>query len=221
MEEKKYQFGTNLEFKKALSNKTYFATLFAEGSESLKELLLYCFNNNIVVNSCCCGHFDNYSYNHKIGYVNFDVTNNNDAVINSVINSIYYNPDVNFEFIKLFYDKKIHLLIKIINPFSDTDIYATILNDIKIQNGIIMKQEDIRIILKVLKEHNYYNFDIKIEKRTQCKNEPFLLMADYNYDQERKNVLTVLKSLSCEEIRQLPIILDNEIKQKKLTLFKE
>ena len=51
-------------------NQTMFATKFSEGDEDLKELLLWCWRNNISTNSCCCGHGE-------AGYISFNIKNNN------------------------------------------------------------------------------------------------------------------------------------------------
>lgn len=38
------------------ANKQEFANVFAEGSQELKKLLLYLWDNNIMTRGCCVGH---------------------------------------------------------------------------------------------------------------------------------------------------------------------
>ena len=67
---------------------------WAEGSESLEELLLYCLNNNITTQACCKGHKDE-----DQAFIQFELSSKNITAIIKIINRYYNLNGVNMTFI--------------------------------------------------------------------------------------------------------------------------
>ena len=70
--------------KELMANKEKYAKLFSEGRESLEQLLLTCYNNNIMSHACCSGHIiDNYE---TLSYVYLRLCKRDLGIISNIIN---------------------------------------------------------------------------------------------------------------------------------------
>lgn len=184
-----YRSQKHLDFEEVLKNRKYYEELFSEGSEDLKRILVYCFDNGIETYMCCRGH-DYFTDSFAI----FSIPNDNVKLIDSMIQS---TRDIIGVLFSIGQDhNKEAMLVDIRLPFS-SDYYAACFFQ-KLYEGLSKSDnykdpgKDVKRIIELLKKVRHTSYELFFQNRSLLPDKKYhawLTLADGKSPIHKSSVL--------------------------------
>lgn len=100
-EKEKYANGDSLDISAiSTEEKIHAIEYWCEGNEQLKELLLYCHNNNVETIGCCAGHSKSEEHDEEFAYISIAIKEKNDMLLNLLARLEEQNIDMNIGIVR-------------------------------------------------------------------------------------------------------------------------
>ena len=156
-------------------NKEKLATYFSEGNDSLKKLLLECWDNRIGTISCCAGHSES-----EHSYISFNVDSLSIPFISSILSEVKsLNLDIKTMSFSNNSDNK-NLVFSIYSDYKNSDNFFNKLNDIFKMRDMFCDEEKKsvdEITSLYVNSSSKFTFDMSIK---ELKDSNFLWYIDIN-----------------------------------------
>lgn len=183
---------------------------WSEGSESLEELLLYCLKNNIVTQACCIGHKEN-----DTAFIQFELSERNLNVINTLINRYYNLNGVNMTFINQpeILSKYVIRVPKNISEQFFSDMLSQLSSGLNIGNDEL--PIDMKCTIDAMMKHKVPNEYLEVQYSiTDNQKKLFVATTNPNYSDlywnSEQTISWVENSIGIEDVPEkiIPIIKD-------------
>lgn len=157
-------------FEEVLKNKEYYANLFSEDCQSLKELLLNLWDRKIETYGCCAGHYDEDQIIDRPVYIRMYVPTK--ELVYRIVAPVYNNSDPMFSYLALRIilgkqAKKDGLYLVDLMVYYDSYLFKIIKNNLdkKISEDMVIKSKakTFANIMRVLENYRRSDLDLSCE----------------------------------------------------------